>query len=546
MSLSLESGDPGGREGMTRRDFLRLGGAGAALLAAGGVLEACGSSGSSSGTSSSTTTTTGTAPSGPKRGGNLMVAVLGGSSSDTLDGDAEVSTPDLIRVTALYNGLVTYDISGTTVVNELAEELEPNSDATQWTIRVRPDVTFHNGKTLGAEDVAYTIRRIANPSKPLNGYSVLSAVDLNNIETLDARTSSGSTSSSPWRPFPSSCTRATTTGSSQLATTPRTRLVPARSSTRASHLLCRASSTATRNYWKSGVPYLDSVTIVDSYSNDTTALSALQAGNVDVYSEASLTVVPEAEKIAGVKAVISNTGQWIPFTMRVDQAPFNDVRVRQAMRYIVDRPQVVEVAFDGYAAVGNDVFGQHDPDYDASLKREQDIEQAKFLLKKAGHENLTIELVTSDIAGGAVNCAQVLAQQAKAAGVTINLNNVPSSTFFGPNYLKWVFAQDYWDYNPYLSQVAQATLPTSPFNECHFDNPTYIALYAQANSTLDAAKRREITHEMQMIDFTEGGYIIPAYNKIVDLMSTGVNGFPSDAGAGIPLGNCSWETAWKS
>ncbi len=545
MSLSLESGDPGGREGMTRRDFLRLGGAGAALLAAGGVLEACGSSGSSSGTSSSTTTTTGTAPSGPKRGGNLMVAVLGGSSSDTLDGDAEVSTPDLIRVTALYNGLVTYDISGTTVVNELAEELEPNSDATQWTIRVRPDVTFHNGKTLGAEDVAYTIRRIANPSKPLNGYSVLSAVDLNNIETLDARTIRIHLKQ-PLATLPEQLYPSYNYGIVPVGYDPKNPVGTGPFKYKSFTPAVQSVFDRNENYWKSGVPYLDSVTIVDSYSNDTTALSALQAGNVDVYSEASLTVVPEAEKIAGVKAVISNTGQWIPFTMRVDQAPFNDVRVRQAMRYIVDRPQVVEVAFDGYAAVGNDVFGQHDPDYDASLKREQDIEQAKFLLKKAGHENLTIELVTSDIAGGAVNCAQVLAQQAKAAGVTINLNNVPSSTFFGPNYLKWVFAQDYWDYNPYLSQVAQATLPTSPFNECHFDNPTYIALYAQANSTLDAAKRREITHEMQMIDFTEGGYIIPAYNKIVDLMSTGVNGFPSDAGAGIPLGNCSWETAWKS
>ena len=474
-----------------------------------------------------------------------MVAVLGGSSSDTLDGDAEVSTPDLIRVTALYNGLVTYDISGTTVVNELAEELEPNSDATQWTIRVRPDVTFHNGKTLGAEDVAYTIRRIANPSKPLNGYSVLSAVDLNNIETLDARTIRIHLKQ-PLATLPEQLYPSYNYGIVPVGYDPKKPVGTGPFKYKSFTPAVQSVFDRNENYWKSGVPYLDSVTIVDSYSNDTTALSALQAGNVDVYSEASLTVVPEAEKIAGVKAVISNTGQWIPFTMRVDQAPFNDVRVRQAMRYIVDRPQVVKVAFDGFAAVGNDVFGQHDPDYDASLKREQDIEQAKFLLKKAGHENLTVELVTSDIAGGAVNCAQVLAQQAKAAGVTINLNNVPSSTFFGPNYLKWVFAQDYWDYNPYLSQVAQATLPTSPFNECHFDNPTYIALYAQANSTLDAAKRREITHEMQMIDFTEGGYIIPAYNKIVDLMSTSVNGFPSDAGAGIPLGNCSWETAWKS
>ena len=62
-----------------------------------------------------------------------------------------------------------------------------------------------------------------------------------------------------------------------------------------------------------------------------------------------LTAVPEVKSNSALKAVVSGGGQWIPFTMRVDQPPFNDVRVRQAMRFIVDRPQVVETAFDGYA-----------------------------------------------------------------------------------------------------------------------------------------------------------------------------------------------------
>ena len=522
-------------QALRRRDFLRLGGAGAALMAAGGTLGAC-----SSGTApAATSKPLGTA----KRGGNLSVAVLGGSSSDTLDADAEVSTPDLIRVTALYNGLVTYDHGGTNVVYDLAEEMTPNADASSWTIRVRPGVTFHNGKTLGAEDVIYTIRRIANPKKPLNGYSVLSLVDLNNIETLDARTLRlhmvRPLATLPEQLFPSYNYGIVPVGydpQKPVGTGPFKfkSMVPA----------LQSVFERNENYWKSGLPYLDALTIIDSFTDDTSAFNALQAGNVDVYCEADLTIVPEAEKTTAIKAIVSDTGQWIPFTMRVDQAPFNDVRVRQAMRLIVNRRELVDIAFVNFAAVGNDVFGQHDPDYDASLNREQDIEQAKFLLKQAGHEGLTVQLVTSDIAGGAVNCAEVLAQQAKAAGVTINLNKLPSSTFFGPGYLHYTFAQDYWDYNPYLSQVAQATLPDSPFNECHFDNPRYIQLYNEANSTLDENKRRDICHEMQLIDFTEGGYIIPAYNKIVDLMSTRVNGFPAGAGGGIPLGNCSWETAW--
>jgi peptide/nickel transport system substrate-binding protein len=523
---------------LTRRQLLRAGGAGAVLLAGGGLLEAC-----SSGSSTGAATSPATATSAPKKGGHLTVAVIGGSPSDTLDADAEVSTPDLIRVTALYNGLVTYNTGGTGVVNELAEEMTPNADATVWTIRVRSGVTFHNGKTLGAEDVAYTIRRIADPKAPLNGYSVLSLVDLNNMETLDARTlrihMKRPLATLPEQLFPSYNYGIVPVGydpKNPVGTGPFkfTSMTPAQQSV----------FVRNDNYWKPPLPYLDGITIIDSFADPQSAFNALQSGKVDVYAEADLTTARQVKSIPGLKSVISAGGQWIPFTMRVDQAPFNDVRVRQAMRLIVNRPQLVDVAFDGYADVGNDIFGQHDPAYNASLHRSQDIPQAKFLLKQAGHENLTVQLVTSDIAGGAVSCAQVLSQQARAAGVTINLNQVPSSAFFGKGYLHYTFAQDYWDYNPYLSQVAQATLPDSPFNETHFNDPAYISLYNQANATLDTAKRTDICHQMQQIDFTQGGYIIAAYNKIVDLMSTKVNGFPSGAGGGIPLGNCSWETAW--
>ena len=86
--------------------------------------------------------------------------------------------------------------------------------------------------------------------------------------------------------------------------------------------------------------------------------------------------------------------------------------------------------------------------------------------------------------------AQVIKQQAAAAGVTVNLKEVTSSEFFGPNYLSWTFAQDYWNYYPYFSNVLQGTLAGAPFNECHTNNAAYTGLYKQAVATLDEAKRR--------------------------------------------------------
>ena len=232
--------------------------------------------------------------------------------------------------------------------------------------------------------------------------------------------------------------------------------------------------------------------------------------------------------------VRSKSGSFQPFTMRVDQAPFDDVRVRQAFRLLVDRPQFVASGLDGSGVVANDLFAPYDPDFDSLLVRHQDIPQAKSLLKAAGHEKLTVQLVTAPINQGTVQMAEVFAQQASAAGVTVQLRQLDTTTFFGPSYLKWTFSQDYWLYNPYLAQVAQSTLPTSPYNETHFNNPRYVSLYNQANATLDRGKQRELLHEMQVIDFNEGGYIIPAFVTVNDAFDANLTGFkPSKVGESL-------------
>ena len=134
-------------------------------------------------------------------------------------------------------------------------------------------------------------------------------------------------------------------------------------------------------------------------------------------------------------------------------------------------------------------------------------------------------LVTSPVITGTVAMATVLAEQAKAAGVTITLQNVPPGTFFGPNYLSWTFSQDYYSYSPYLTQVAQSMLPGSPYNETHTDNPQYTRWYNQANATASTSLRKEIIHEMQEFDFTQGGYIIPAFTDTLDAYSTKITGY---------------------
>jgi peptide/nickel transport system substrate-binding protein len=517
----------------TRRQVLRGAISGGAILTGGALAAAC--------TSSSTKTKVTPSALTPKRGGNLRVAILGGSSSDTLDANREVVQPDALRVMALYNGLVRLDPSAK-VVNDLAEEFIPNKDATSWTIRLKNGVAFHNGKDLTADDVIFTFRRILNPKSPLNGATGLAAIDPNKMRAVDKLTAQIGMKA-PYASFLDQISAIYNFGIVPVGYDPKNPVGTGPFKYRSFTPGQQSVFTRNENYFNAGLPYLDELTIIDSFASDTAAFDALQGGEVDVYTQAPLSLANQVKSSSSINMQVSLPGQWTPFTMRVDQAPFNDVRVRQAFRLIADRQQLINLSLSGFGAVGNDVFSQWDPCYDKSLQRNQDLGQAKSLLKQAGQENLTVELVTSDFAAGVVQAAQVFAEQAKGAGVTVKVRQVPVGTFYGPSYLQWPFAQDFWAYSPYLSQVAQGMLTSSPFNETHWNNPRYVALYNQANATVDDTKRCDIVHEMEMIDFQEGGYIIASYNEQLDLMSPLVHGFvPS--GTGVPLGNAGWENAW--
>ena len=418
----------------------------------------------------------------------------------------------------------------------LAEEISPHGSTSNWVIRLRQGITFHDGKPLTANDVIFTLRRII--SGKLTGYNTpLGPIDLQGLKALDKHTVQVPMTSpyeqlvdqlSYWYylyivPVGFNPAKPNGTGAFKYQSfTPGQRSV----------------FTRNENYWKSGLPYVDSVTIID-FSDSTALQNALTTG---VIHGAGALEGPQLAALAaagGVRTVKSHTGAITPFTMRVDKAPFNDVNVRQAMRLLVDRQQLIDSALDGAGTVGSDVSSLYDPNYDTSLHRVQDIAQAKSLLKKAGQEGLKVQLVTSAVATGTVSMATVLAQQAKAAGVTISLKTVDPGTFFGPNYLQWTFSQDFYNYSPYLSQVAESLLSGLPFNETHWSLPRYGQLYRQANATADPAVRKEIEHEMQQIDFTQGGYIIPAF--IDALMPTVQDHRVAAARVGQPLSDFDFE-----
>ena len=515
-----------------RRQFLRGIAAAGAMAGTGGLLAACG--GSSSGQTQHLD-----ASRRMRRGGNLKLGLTGGSSSDTLDPHKSLTYVDTSRLQSLYQPLVQLDARAQ-VEYVLAESITPHQGSlSEWVIRLRPGVTFHDGKDFTASDVLFTFQRVF--SNGFTGKFGLGPIDLAHTKALDAHTVLVQLT----KPFSSFA--------EQLAAFWYNLYIAPEGFSPAKPVGTGAfvyqsftpgqRSVFTRNphYWKSGLPHVDTLTIID-FSDNTTLQDALSTGVIQGAGALDGPQIASLATSSGIKTVVSHSGEIVPFTMRVDQAPFNDVNVRQAMRLLVDRPQLIDSALDGYGVVANDLFSPYDPDFDHSLVRpaQGDIQQAKFLLKKAGQDGLTVTLTTSAVATGTVAMATVLAAQAKAAGVTVKLSNVPAGTFFGPDYLKWSFSQDYYNYYPYLAQVAESMLKASPFNETHTDNARYTSLYNQANATASPSLRKEIITEMQNFDFNEGGYIIPAYIDVLDAYSDTITGYTAGK-VGQPLSNFDFE-----
>jgi peptide/nickel transport system substrate-binding protein len=532
-SVSPNDGSPAS-SGLTRRDVLmRAGAGGMALTLGSSFLAACGGGGSTAGASTA---------SGPiKRGGTLTAGLIGGSSSDTLYSLNAITTMDFCRCIQIYDQLTILNPDGSAGL-WLAKEIVPNADATEWTVRLKDGITFHDGKPLTADDVIYTMQLILDPKKPTNATVPLQAIDRNKLQKVDNLTVKMGTHV-PFATFAETAASISNFGILPVGWNEKHPI--GTGPFKFVSLNPGTDSTFVRNpnYWQDGKPYVDKL-VIKNFADETTQVNALLGGQVDAVDQLSSASISSIAANGQARSLISTSGGFNPFTMRVDVAPFNDNRVREAMRLICDRQEMLNVVFDGHGKVANDLWSPWDPMYDHSIpQRPHDPEKAKALLKQAGHEGLSVQLVTADVAQGVVNTAQVFAQQAKAAGVNVSLKKVTVTEFYGPNYLQWPFAQDYYFYLLYFPQVAEGMLKGAPYNETHYNNPAYTKLYNQALAETDFDKRKVIAQDMQQIDYNEGSYIIPYFPPVIDGLGPHVQGSHGSR-TGQSLGNYDFASMW--
>jgi|EndMetStandDraft_7_1072992.scaffolds.fasta_scaffold18822_2 peptide/nickel transport system substrate-binding protein len=516
---------------LNRRRFLQISSVGMAAVTAGGLLSSC-SSGGGSGPNSS-------GPTGqPKKGGTLRIGSTGGGTTDTLDPQAWTTLPDQLRVQQLYDPLVWLAPDGTPQL-VLAKEVTPNADGSEWTITIQSGVITHTGASFTSADVLFSFQRILDNKFP--GAGLLGPIDMKASRAVDDTTVK-IVFGKPFGVFfdnlsycyfymvPRGFDPAKPVGTGPF---------------RYKSFTPGVESTFVRNenYWQSGLPHLDSI-VTQNIDDESSQVSALQAGQVDIINALSGGSVA-ALKSGGFVGKTYESGNWVPFTMDCQSKPFSDPLVRQAFRLIPNRQEMIDQVFAGFGKLGNDVFSPFDPRFPSDLpQREQDLDQAKSLLKSAGYSDLKVKLTTAPAAAGEINMAQVFTTHAKGAGVDVQIDQQPVGTFYSDSYLKVPFGMDYGTTQLFLATASQLMIGDHSFyNANHFDDPEYNQLYDQAVSTTNEAKRKQLIGQMAHIDYDRGGYIIPMFSPSIQASSPKVGGL-TDFITGVSPNNADFKNMW--
>ena len=464
-----------------------------------------------------------------KPGGVLRVGMSFGVSASLDPHKASSGSLDESRMLNVFSRLTDFDRKGD-VVMQLAESIEPNKTGTRWLVKLRDDVVFHDGSPLTADDVIYSYRRILTKKLGLEGFADLSMIDPSRLRKVD-RTTLLIFLKYPYADLPSQLGQRTT--SILKAGTRSFRSLNGTGPFKFGKAVTGRSTTllANRNYFVTNRPFVDRVELIN-ISDETARLNALSANQVDAIPVQGLERIAVLKNTPGVKYVISPSDGWATMVMNIKERPFNDVRVRQALRLIADRPQIRAQAQQGLGRIGNDLFGLFDPMYASSIpQRTQDIDRARSLLRAAGYEDLQITLESGEVAPATLSSALVFAEQAKAAGVTIKVNNNSPDTYWTNVWGKQPFVQTYWAHRPLIGQWLQVLDPAGPWTsyETRWDDPKTTKRFREAVRTVDEKRRAEIMHEVQLAQWNRGGNLIWGFIVYLDAYRSNVRGTAQNA-----------------
>ena len=480
---------------------------------------------------------------GPVRGGTLKLGCSGGESTNTQDPALAASEVPISNLYHWGEQLVQVNEKGD-LDFRVAESVEASADAKTWTFKIRSGIEFSDGKTVTAEDVLQTMQRHSDENSQSGALGIMRGIEGMRADGDNFIVELG-------------------TGNADLPylmadyhlmiqpgggiNNPGAGIGTGPYTIEFDEPGVRHGFKINPNYWDAenrGFAEFSEVLVL----NDATArTAALQSGQVQLINR----VDPKVAELLGRAPNLSvesvgGPGHYV-FIMHIDTAPFDNNELRMALKYAINRQEMVDKILRGYGSMGNDFpINASYPLFDDSIpQRDYDMEKAKEHYAKSGHDGSPIILRVADGAfPGAVDAAALYQQSAQAAGIPLEIKREPNDGYWSEVWNVQPFCASYWGGRPVQDQMyTTAYLSTADWNDTRFKVPAFDEMLLSARGELDPAKRKEIYAKMAMMLRDEGGLILPMFNDFISGVASNVGGWVADP-TGEMMGNKANIKCW--
>jgi peptide/nickel transport system substrate-binding protein len=432
----------------------------------------------------------------------------------------------------------------------LIEKWEPSPDLKTWTLRVRRSVKWHNGRQFTADDVIWNLKRVLDPKTGSSVLGLMKGFLLEDYETGE-KDDKGA---------PKKFSRLWDAGAiqkvddftvrlngktaqlavpEQLFHYPLLILDPAENGEFKVGSNGTGAFTLVENevgrrqvlkahkpgYWGGG-PYLDQLEFIDLGDDPAASVAALASKQVDGLYGADIVQLEALQKIPHVQMYQVTTAYTATARMQPVK-PFDDRRVRQAMRHAIDSNAVLQIAHRGLGQPGehHHVSPVH-PEYAKLAPPQRDVARARKLLAEAGYPGgIDVEIVCRPQPAWELLAVQTMVEQWKEAGIRVKINVMPSTQYWEV-WTKVPFGFTTWAHRPLgIMSLALAYRSGGPWNESKYSNPEFDRLLTQAEGTLDVTARREIMARLETILQEDGPIVQPVWRAIFTFHDKRVQGF---------------------
>ncbi|MCF8159754.1 MAG: ABC transporter substrate-binding protein [Polaromonas sp.] len=406
----------------------------------------------------------------------------------------------------VMNRLVRPGVDGK-LTPDLALSWSANATATEWTFKLREGVTFHNGKPFTAADVVYSLKRVQDPKMDSPARSSIKMID--KIEAVDAKTVK-LTLGAPYADLPLVFTdyrlmmipdgSGDTIKTTGIGTGPfKLEKFDAQGTT---------VLVANMSYFEGppGVAKIELIGIPDAQAR----FQALMGKQIDL-SPNSLTPQQKTllERSGGFSFQQIPTGNWRGIVLRTDVKPFDDVRVRKAIRLAVDRKALIDLAAGGLGTVACDTPVGPTDMYRWNGTCNQDIAKARALLAEAGYPNgIDMELPVATVEAVWPAMAEVFQQQVAAAGIRVKIAQVPSDGYFNEIWMKRPVSMTRWNQRPADAALNEIYRTGATWNESFFKDAKFDAMLDDARKELNFEKRRSKYQQAQEYLWENSGTLV--------------------------------------